>query len=194
MIIAAFSLSSCGTIVGGSKYNAYVEVAGKPQAKIYYQGQVIGTGSGFAKINRSELNRLTFSVKEDGCKEQEFNFSSSTFRVGALCGSIAVWGIFGVLVDAATGAFMKPDINVKGVRQLNYKNFRYELDYANCLETKREISLQVLDVVHLKNGSIIKGTITEQVPNGQLKIETRDGSLFVFKSEEIDYVIKEESK
>ena len=42
------------------------------------------------------------------------------------------------------------------------------------------------DVVHLKNGSIIRGAITELIPGKlQLKIKTRDGNLFVYRMEEI---------
>ena len=42
------------------------------------------------------------------------------------------------------------------------------------------------DVVHLKNGSIIRGAITELIPGKlQLKIQTRDGNLFVYRMEEI---------
>ena len=47
------------------------------------------------------------------------------------------------------------------------------------------------DVVYLKNGSIIRGTIIEQVPNESLKIETADGSLFVFKISEVEKMTKE---
>jgi hypothetical protein len=50
---------------------------------------------------------------------------------------------------------------------------------------------QKMDIVHLKNGSIIKGTIIEQVPNEYIKIETRDGSIFVFKTDEIKLIVKE---
>mgnify|MGYP003496006093 CR=1 FL=1 len=35
------------------------------------------------------------------------------------------------------------------------------------------------EVVYLKNGSIIKGVIIEQVPNVSLKIKTSDGSLII---------------
>ena len=42
-------------------------------------------------------------------------------------------------------------------------------------------------VLYLKNGSIIRGKIVEVVPNKFVKIETNDGSLFVF---EIDQVLK----
>lgn len=47
------------------------------------------------------------------------------------------------------------------------------------------------DVVHLKDGSIIKGIIIEQVPNEQIKIETSDGSVFVHKMNEIAKISKE---
>lgn len=38
---------------------------------------------------------------------------------------------------------------------------------------------QYVDVVYLKNGSIIRGMIIEQIPNVSLKIQTKDGSIFV---------------
>lgn len=48
------------------------------------------------------------------------------------------------------------------------------------------------DVVYLKNGSIIHGTIVEQVPNVSIKIKTADGNLFVFRIEEVEKITKEE--
>ena len=52
---------------------------------------------------------------------------------------------------------------------------------------------QMEDVVYLKNGSIIRGMIVEQIPNEQLKIQTSDGSIFVFTFDEIDRIAKEEA-
>ena len=49
------------------------------------------------------------------------------------------------------------------------------------------------DVIYLKNGSIIRGTIIEQVPNESLKIETADGNLFVYKIDEVEKMTKERS-
>lgn len=40
---------------------------------------------------------------------------------------------------------------------------------------------EVIDIVKLKNGSIIKGKILEIRPQKHVKIELRDGSIFVFK-------------
>lgn len=47
---------------------------------------------------------------------------------------------------------------------------------------------QAEDVVYLKNGSIIHGTITEEVPGKSLKIETKDGNVFVYKVKEVEKI------
>ena len=41
------------------------------------------------------------------------------------------------------------------------------------------------NIVHLKNGSVIRGRILEQRPGEPLKIETQGGSMFVHTMEEI---------
>jgi len=50
------------------------------------------------------------------------------------------------------------------------------------------------DVVYLKNGSIIRGIIIEQVPNKSIKIETVDQSVFVYQMDDIDKLTKEQHK
>ena len=47
------------------------------------------------------------------------------------------------------------------------------------------------DVIYLKNGSIIKGTIIEQIPNESIKLKTKDGNIFVFKMDELTKMTKE---
>jgi len=47
------------------------------------------------------------------------------------------------------------------------------------------------DVVYLKNGSIIRGFIIEQVPNESINIETSGGNIFVYQMEEIEKLTKE---
>ena len=47
------------------------------------------------------------------------------------------------------------------------------------------------EVVYLKNGSIIRGIIIEQIPNESLKIQTTDGSIFFYKITEIEKITKE---
>lgn len=51
---------------------------------------------------------------------------------------------------------------------------------------------QTRDVLYLKNGSVIKGSITEMNPNTGIKIKTADGSIFVYKMNEILKTEKEE--
>lgn len=50
----------------------------------------------------------------------------------------------------------------------------------------------ILDVVYLKNGSIVKGIIIENTPNANIKLKTSDGSLFVYNYDEIEKFAKEE--
>lgn len=50
------------------------------------------------------------------------------------------------------------------------------------------------DVVYLKNGSVIRGIITEQIPNKYIKIETVGDNIFVFQVDEIEKLTKEESR
>lgn len=46
------------------------------------------------------------------------------------------------------------------------------------------------DVVHLKNGSIIRGVIIELIPSETVKIETADKSIFIFQMDEVDKIEK----
>lgn len=57
-----------------------------------------------------------------------------------------------------------------------------------CLST---FAQRTQDVVHLHNGSIIKGDVIEHVPGGNLKIRTADGSVFVYNSSEIEKIENE---
>jgi len=200
--IAPILLTSCATIIGGSKYNAHIVVADRPNAKIVYQGEVRGTGNATIKVKRNEANKFSFIVKEDGCNEQKYDYTSRTFRGWAFVGTIVGWtgvlnGIplpWGVVTDLATGAVWKPNSMEKGVSQEDYKNFKYLVNYTNCTQSKSETNQQLLDVVYLKNGSVIKGTIIEQVPNVQIKIQTKDGNIFVYKIDEIEKMTREQSK
>jgi hypothetical protein len=47
------------------------------------------------------------------------------------------------------------------------------------------------DVLYLKNGSIIRGVIIEQIINKSVKIQTKDRSVFVFKYDEIEKITRE---
>jgi hypothetical protein len=49
------------------------------------------------------------------------------------------------------------------------------------------------DVLYLKNGSIIRGMIIQFIPDSTIKIQTIDGSIFVFPSLDITKIQKEEN-
>lgn len=53
------------------------------------------------------------------------------------------------------------------------------------------IAQNYIEVVYLKNGSIIRGVVIEQVPNVSLKIKTADGSIFAYPMSEVERITKE---
>ena len=65
---------------------------------------------------------------------------------------------------------------------------------AGVMLSLQVVSAQALkDVVYLKNGSVIRGTIVEQVPNESLKITTKDGSVFICQMGDVERITKEAS-
>jgi hypothetical protein len=60
------------------------------------------------------------------------------------------------------------------------------------LSTSQTFAQQAMeDVVHLKNGGVIRGIIVEQIPGETLKIQTRDGNIFAYRFDEIAKITKE---
>lgn len=49
------------------------------------------------------------------------------------------------------------------------------------------------DVVYLKNGSVIRGVVVEQVPGVSLKVQASDGNMFVYEMSEVEKMTKEAS-
>lgn len=47
------------------------------------------------------------------------------------------------------------------------------------------------DVVYLKNGSVIRGLVIEQIPNKSIKIQTADRNVFVYQIDEVEKITKE---
>lgn len=60
--------------------------------------------------------------------------------------------------------------------------------------SKESDKSEYVDVVYLNNGSVIRGMIVEQIPNVSIKIQTKDGSIFVYKMEEVEKMTKELSR
>lgn len=72
------------------------------------------------------------------------------------------------------------------------KKLVYSIIFAGLLLGLSTTSLfaqnQQKDEIHLKNGSIIKGSIVEEIPSRSITIETADGSRFVIKSKEVKQI------
>lgn len=64
------------------------------------------------------------------------------------------------------------------------------LFFTTCLVFSQE----KIEVIHLKNGSIIKGEIVEFKPNQYLKIETDNGSSIVCDFDDIDLITIESNR
>ena len=130
-------LTGCATICGGAKYNAEIIVDNHPKAEITYNGRYIGSGRADIKIRRRDADKVVFTVKEEGKKEQYYSFHEKTFRGWSLLGTILGWtgyyqGIYlpwGVAVDGITGSWWKPCEYENGVVKVDYDNYRYFLKY-----------------------------------------------------------------
>ena len=151
LLISSISfLTSCASIVGGSKYWAHVKVPDHPNAKITYKGTYEGAGDVRFKVKRSEANKFSVTINEEGCIEQTFNYSQRSIRGWALAGTIITWtgligGIpipWGVGVDLASGALWRPSIKEKGISKEDRNNYNYNIDYTGC---KKQIEVSTID-------------------------------------------------
>ncbi len=144
------SLTSCATMFGGCKYYATVQVPNHPTAKIEYKKEIKGVGEATFKVPRKEAGKFSVTITEEGCKPIEKNFIRKTFRGWAFVGSVVGWtGLFngiplpwGVIVDAATGAWWKPNINEEGVSKRNFKHYNYTINYQQCEKLINKDSLK----------------------------------------------------
>ena len=134
----AFSFSSCATIIGGAKYNAKVQVPNHPNASISVNGEFKGQGEANFLVKRRDANKLDITVQEEDCEPETTHFTKKAFRGWAFVGTLVGWtGItpnyiplpWGVVVDACTGAWWKPDVTEKGVSKIDYDNFLYTITY-----------------------------------------------------------------
>lgn len=206
--LLAWAVSSCATIIGGSRYNAHIRVSNDPRAKITVDGQFVGRGEAVVPVKRSMANKFSFVVESDECDPEPHTYTTRTFRGWAFFSSLIFWtgstssGIplpFGIVIDAATGSLWKPNTNERGVTKINYKNFQYLVTYNGCENKPKPASTpvsdpnfkEVLDVIYLKNGSIVRGIIYEVVPNTSIRIRTKDGNTFLFNMPEIEKMTKE---
>ncbi|MBK6409312.1 MAG: hypothetical protein IPF78_06355 [Flavobacteriales bacterium] len=74
---------------------------------------------------------------------------------------------------------------------MTFPNIRTWFILLATLATLNMAAQTTVDVVELKNGSILRGTIIEQVPSESLKLKTADGSVFVYPMDEVARITRE---
>jgi hypothetical protein len=92
---------------------------------------------------------------------------------------ITLYGIIGLVVDFADGAIYKPNNNMNNNRSQPQQNFQ-----------QPKQPTQSNDVVYLKDGGILHGTIIEQIPDVSVKIQTNLGNVLTFKMSEVQKIEK----
>lgn len=132
ILCATFGLlfTSCATLVGGAKYNARVQVPNHPDAKITVNGQYLGNGQVTASLKRKECDHLNIIVQEGDDEPQTACFSGNKFRTGTLIADILVFFPGGIIIDAITGAWWRPDESDARITRENVKNYLYTIPYT----------------------------------------------------------------
>jgi hypothetical protein len=139
LAVGSFILPGCATIIGGTRYYAKVQVPNYPDAKIEYNNTYEGTGEASFRVKRKEADNFTVTIKKDNCASQTVRFTQRQFRGWAFAGTLLCTGLVyyipipvGVIVDASTGAWWKPDITEKGVTKQDYNHYIYSINYTGC--------------------------------------------------------------
>ena len=65
----------------------------------------------------------------------------------------------------------------------------FMLLFIGCINVCSAQNLE--EVIYLKNGSVIRGVITEQIPGVSLKISTKDGNIFAYQMDDVEKITKE---
>jgi len=129
-ILFSASLTSCGVMFGGSKYQGTIVAKDHPNADIYVDGQKIGTGTTTKLFKRNKP--LVVTLEEKDCEPQTLTYDKS-FRTGNFILSAISWGLIGIGVDLGTGASYKPDHKGNSaIQKLNTKSFNFNVDYSKC--------------------------------------------------------------
>ncbi len=175
----------------------------KPDNKIEHRD----TGLGFASTNiskssespsKEQIHKAKKKGKRSALKKDTpqnsntlstvFSILSITFSVVSLIMSLFINWVIGLLLLIPAILFLILALVTRNKPETTEKsNSKPETTEKSNIETYR-------DVLYLKNGSIVKGMIVEQIPNVSYKIETSDGSVFIYKFEEVEKITKEKTK
>lgn len=131
-IAASLLMSSCATIVSGSKQT--VKFSSNPSRATVYIDEVVAGQTPF-EIKLARKREHHVMIKLDGYKTYETNLTQK-FNAWFL-GNIAFGGLIGIIIDPITGAIYKltPDeIHVEMEKGVAFKNEKNQLYIGVALE------------------------------------------------------------
>jgi hypothetical protein len=194
MIIFAFLATS-------NSLSAFESV--KPDNKIEYNNSELRLAStNFSENSESTSKEQIVKVKKKGKRSAlkkhrpqgdnsvsgVFIFLTIIFTVLSIIIFLVLNWVIGLLLAIPAVLFLILSVVTRSKPETTEKsNSKPETTEKSNIGTYRE-------VLYLKNGSIIKGIIIEQIPNVSYKIETGDGSVFIYKFEEVEKITKEKTK
>lgn len=104
-LVGSIMLQSCALIFSGRKDKVKVRAKSPENAKVYYNGEQVGTGNCTVKINKKSIDNAVVEVKASGYETQTFRFSRK-LKIGAFILDCCT-GFLPLIFDFATGAIYK---------------------------------------------------------------------------------------
>jgi hypothetical protein len=103
--------------------------------------------------------------------------------------------VAGVVAGAGFGAILTPkrEEEFYPLSQMTWEQKSALLSSLVVRHEQKRDTASSTNIVYLKNGSIIRGTVIEMIPDSLLKVRTTDASLFVFRMSEVVKVAKPEN-
>jgi len=137
-LVLVVLFSSCATMFGGSKYNAHIEVEGRPKARIYVNDTKVDT-DGSATVLQKRNESVYIEVRDGDCKVTKDYMNE--MRVGWLLSDVFITGLIPAVVDFATGSIYKP-VEGRGVQKLGTDDFKYRINIDEECPIKSEITAE----------------------------------------------------
>ena len=196
LLIQTFFLSSCATIFSSSDYTLSVnsEPSGEQFKVENRKGLDVYSGNTPSDV-QLDANSSFFKMESYRVKFPQYDrvvpveCSVDGWYFGNF---LSGWVLGFLVVDPATGAMYKLDQQYVNPTLSN----KVEENKSNSSQPddkpdKKEKNKEVVDVVYLKNGSIIYGEIIKIKPGEQVKIKAESGSVFVYEMNEVKKIEKE---
>jgi hypothetical protein len=199
LLIQTIFLSSCATIFSSSDYT--LSVNSEPSGKKFK----VENRKGLEVYSGKTPSDVQLDANSDYFKMESYRVKFPNYgRVipvecsvdGWYWGNFLFGGLIGFLaVDPATGAMYKLDKQYVNPT-LSENNQKEENDSASQNDEQsheKQDEEELVDVVYLKNGSVIHGEIVEIKPGEQVKIKTKSGNVFVYEMSEVKNITKEKA-